>query len=143
MVQTFNFPSIITNCSNNYGPYQFPEKLIPLIIANCIDEKPRYLWRWQKIRDWLYVNDHCNALHKVIQMGKPGESYSIGGNNEISNIDIVETICKIMDKKKPLKSSKTYSSLIRYVKDRPGHDFRYAINPKKILKSWDGNQKKP
>ena len=112
----------------------FQKKLIPLIIANCIDEKPLPIYGDGKnIRDWLYVNDHCNALHKVIQMGKPGESYSIGGNNEISNIDIVETICKIMDKKKPLKSSKTYSSLIRYVKDRPGHDFRYAINPKKDL----------
>ena len=133
--KTYNFPTIITNCSNNYGPYQFPEKLIPLIIANCIDEKPLPVYgNGKNIRDWLYVKDHCIAISKVLDSGKIGDTYNIGGNNEIKNIDIVELICKIMDELKPLNSLKSYSSLISFVKDRPGHDFRYAIDSTKIQK---------
>jgi dTDP-D-glucose 4,6-dehydratase len=126
-------PTIITNCSNNYGPYQFPEKLIPLIIANCLDNKilPVY-GNGLNIRDWLYVTDHCNAISALLKKGKPGETYNIGGNNEIKNIDIILTICKIMDEIKPSKTNQSYSKLITYVADRPGHDFRYAIDATKI-----------
>ena len=133
--KTYNLPTIITNCSNNYGPYQFPEKLIPLIIANCIDEKPLPIYgKGLNVRDWLYVEDHCDAIFKIIKKGRPGETYNIGGNNEIKNIDIVKLVCSIMDKLKPLKSSKKYSDLIKFVKDRPGHDLRYAIDAKKLHK---------
>ena len=131
--KTFNFPAIITNCSNNYGPYQFPEKLIPLIIANCCDLKPLPVYgSGENVRDWLYVEDHCHAISRVIEKGVFGETYNIGGNNQIKNIDIVETICKIMDDVKPRKDSKKYSDLITFVKDRPGHDLRYAIDASKI-----------
>ena len=131
--RTYGFPSLITNCSNNYGPYQFPEKLIPLIIANCIDEKNLPIYgKGDNIRDWLYVLDHCNAIDIVLEKGNIGETYNIGGNNEITNIDIVLTICNILDKIRPRANNKSYSKLITYVSDRPGHDFRYAIDASKI-----------
>ena len=130
---TYNFPTLITNCSNNYGPYQFPEKLIPLMIANCFDYKPLPVYgEGKNIRDWLYVDDHCKALNLVLNYGEIGGTYNIGGNSEIKNIDIVKSICTSLDKLRPLKNSKKYSSLITFVKDRPGHDFRYAIDSTKI-----------
>ena len=133
--RTYNFPAIITNCSNNYGPYQFPEKLIPLMIANCLDSKPLPIYGdGLNIRDWLYVKDHCRAINSVIVNGEVGETYNIGGNNEITNIDIVKKICEVLDKLHPMKNKKSYHSLISYVPDRPGHDFRYAINATKIKK---------
>ena len=131
---TYNFPTIITNCSNNYGPYQFPEKLIPLMIINCFkkDKLPIY-GSGINIRDWLHVDDHCSAINKVLTIGKPGETYCIGGNSEKTTIEIVTIICHIMDELKPLSDiEKSYNSLISYVEDRPGHDFRYAIDFKKI-----------
>ncbi len=137
---TYGLPTLITNCSNNYGPYQFPEKLIPLIIANCVDEKSLPIYGdGLNIRDWLFVDDHCKAIEKVLFEGSLGETYNIGCNNEINNIEIVKTICKIMDKLKPRKGSKKYSSLIKFVEDRPGHDFRYGINNSKIKKKlgWE------
>ena len=139
---TYNLPTIVTNCSNNYGPYQFPEKLIPLIIANCYDEKPLPVYgKGENIRDWLYVEDHCSALDLVLQNGKVGNTYNIGGSCEIKNIDIVKSICSIMDELKPLESLKKYSSLIRFVKDRPGHDFRYAIDSSKIQRELNWKPK--
>ena len=133
---TYGLPTIITNCSNNYGPYQFPEKLIPLMIANCIDEKPLPIYgKGNNVRDWLYVDDHCNAINKVLLQGSVGETFCIGGNNEIKNIDIVNIICNYLDKIKPRKSGDTYSDLICFVEDRPGHDFRYAIDSSKIQKN--------
>ncbi len=131
--KTFNLPTLITNCSNNYGPYQFPEKLIPLIIANCFDKKPLPIYGdGSNIRDWLYVNDHCKAIDLILLNGKVGQSYNIGGDNEISNIEIVKTICDIMDDLKPLSGAKKYKDLITFVPDRPGHDFRYAIDSTKL-----------
>ncbi len=131
--KTYKFPTIVTNCSNNYGPYQFPEKLIPLTIANCFDEKELPVYgKGDNVRDWLYVYDHCKALELILLFGKAGESYNIGSNNEISNIEIINTICKIMDSLRPLKRSKKYRDLIKFVPDRPGHDYRYAIDSTKI-----------
>jgi dTDP-glucose 4,6-dehydratase len=132
--RTYNLPVIISNCSNNYGPNQFPEKLIPLIILNALEKKKLPIYgNGQQIRDWLYVNDHAEALFKIITKGKVGETYNIGGKNQIKNIDVVKIICNILDKIKPLNiKNKKYSDLIVYVKDRPGHDKRYAINTKKI-----------
>jgi dTDP-glucose 4,6-dehydratase len=131
--RTYGFPALITNCSNNYGPYQFPEKLIPLMIANCVDEKPLPVYgEGLNVRDWLFVEDHCDAIYEVLQHGKIGDTYNIGGHNEIRNIDIVNTICSILDELKPRSNKKSYSELITYVTDRPGHDFRYAIDASKI-----------
>jgi len=133
--KTYDLPAIITNCSNNYGPYQFPEKLIPLMIINCIGEKKLPVYgKGKNIRDWLYVTDHCNAISRVIEKGSIGQTYNIGGHNEIENIQIVHTICDILDNKIPRKNKKSYKDLIKYVRDRPGHDFRYAINSDKIKK---------
>ena len=133
--RTYNLPVIISNCSNNYGPNQFPEKLIPLIILNALEKKKLPIYgNGQQIRDWLYVNDHAEALFKIIIKGKVGETYNIGGNNEIKNIDVVKTICKKLDTIKPFSKSKSYVNLIEYVEDRPGHDSRYAIDTKKIKK---------
>ncbi len=130
---TFNLPTIITNCSNNYGPYQFPEKLIPLIIISCLEGKELPLYGDGKnIRDWLYVKDHCIALDYVISNGEIGETYNIGGDEEKTNLEIVNTICNILDKKIPLHNGLSYNDSITYVKDRPGHDFRYAIDSTKI-----------
>ena len=130
--RTYDLPIIITNCSNNYGAFQFPEKLIPLMILNCLAWKPLPVYGdGSNIRDWLYVDDHCRAIKTVFENGRIGETYNIGGNNEIKNIDIVKSICEILDELKPSDNGK-YSDLITFVKDRPGHDFRYAINAEKI-----------
>ena len=131
--KTYDIPSIITNCSNNYGPFQFPEKLIPLMIANCIDQKPLPIYgEGLNIRDWLHVDDLCRAIDKVISHGKTGQTYNIGGNNEITNIEIVNTICTILDEMKPRSNGQLYSELINYVPDRPGHDLRYAVDATKM-----------
>ena len=131
--RTYGLPVVITNCSNNYGAFQFPEKLIPLMIINCLDSKPLPVYGdGNNIRDWLFVDDHCSAIKVVYENGTIGETYNIGGNNEIKNIDIVITICTILDDLQPSDNGKSYSELITFVKDRPGHDFRYAINAKKI-----------
>ena len=131
--RTSGLPILITNCSNNYGPYQFPEKLIPLTIINCLKNKALPIYgKGENIRDWLFVEDHCDAIYNVLKDGEVGETYNIGGNNEIKNIDIVLIICKLMDKIKPRKDKKPFSDLIQYVEDRPGHDFRYAIDANKI-----------
>ena len=140
--KTYGLPSIITNCSNNYGPYQFPEKLMPLIITNCIDEKPLPIYgNGSNIRDWLFVEDHCKAINKIIQTGRIGDTYCIGGNCEMKNIDVVKKICLILDQLSPRKNGKLYGELITYVKDRPGHDFRYAIDSTKIFNDLGWKQK--
>ncbi len=131
--KTFQLPFIISNCSNNYGPFQFPEKLIPLMIANAIDEKPLPIYgSGSNIRDWLHVNDHCNALNLIINKGRVHETYCIGGNNEHANIDIVNLICSKLDRLKARPNKLSYKDLITFVTDRPGHDFRYAIDSTKI-----------
>jgi dTDP-glucose 4,6-dehydratase len=133
--RTYQLPVLITNCSNNYGPYQFPEKLIPHIILNAIEGKKLPIYGdGKQIRDWLYVNDHVRALLTVALKGKVGETYNIGGNNEVKNIEVVEKICDILDKLIPdkLNGLSSYSELIKYVQDRPGHDVRYAIDNTKI-----------
>ena len=129
---TYGFPVLTTNCSNNYGPYQFPEKLIPLVIANALAQKPLPIYGdGLNVRDWLYVGDHCSAIRCVLEKGKIGETYNVGGNNERNNLTIVKTICAILDEVKPL-SEGSYSDLITFMKDRPGHDRRYAINSEKL-----------
>lgn len=131
--RTYGLPIIVTNCSNNYGPYHFPEKLIPLVILNALDAKPLPVYgNGQQIRDWLFVEDHARALYKVVTEGVVGETYNIGGHNEKQNIEVVRTICKILDEFKPQVSGQSYESLISFVKDRPGHDLRYAIDASKI-----------
>ena len=131
--RTYGLSTLITNCSNNYGPFQFPEKLIPLMIINCLDKKPLPLYgSGNNIRDWLYVDDHCDALISVLKEGKIGETYNIGGNNEVKNIDVVNAICEILDNELPLNDGKSYKELITFVNDRPGHDLRYAIDSSKI-----------
>ncbi|MCH7612809.1 MAG: dTDP-glucose 4,6-dehydratase [Candidatus Marinimicrobia bacterium] len=131
--RTFGLPVIISNCSNNYGPLQFPEKLIPLMILNCLEEKPLPIYgKGKNVRDWLYVEDHCDAIDTIIENGTVGETYNVGGNNEIQNIEIVKTICGILDEISPSKNGKSYMELITFVPDRPGHDFRYAIDSSKL-----------
>ncbi|MEK0352757.1 MAG: GDP-mannose 4,6-dehydratase, partial [Nitrosopumilus sp.] len=131
--RTFGLPAIISNCSNNYGPLQFPEKLIPLMILNCLEEKPLPIYgKGKNVRDWLYVKDHCDAIDTIIENGTVGETYNVGGNNEIQNIEIVKTICGILDEISPSKNGKSYMELITFVPDRPGHDFRYAIDSSKL-----------
>jgi len=130
---TYGFPVVTTNCSNNYGSYHFPEKLIPLIILNAINGKPLPIYGdGQQIRDWLYVGDHCSAIRVVLAKGKLGETYNIGGWNEKANIDVVKTVCSILDELKPRVDGKSYAEQISFVKDRPGHDRRYAIDANKI-----------
>jgi dTDP-glucose 4,6-dehydratase len=130
---TYDFPVITTNCSNNYGPYHFPEKLIPLVILNALNGKSLPIYGdGQQIRDWLYVSDHCSAIREVLAKGKLGETYNIGGWNEKANIDVVKIICAILDELRPRADGKSYVEQIIYVKDRPGHDRRYAINASKI-----------
>ncbi|MFB9136400.1 dTDP-glucose 4,6-dehydratase [Vibrio olivae] len=156
-LRTYGLPTIVTNCSNNYGPYHFPEKLIPLMVLNALDGKPLPVYGdGMQIRDWLYVEDHARALYKVVTEGQVGETYNIGGHNEKANIDVVKTICAILDELVPSASNPNfaakghpeldsranpsiqqatgYASLITYVKDRPGHDVRYAIDAAKIEK---------
>lgn len=131
--RTFGLPTIVTNCSNNYGPYHFPEKLIPLVILNALDGKPLPVYgKGNQIRDWLYVDDHARALVLVAIQGEIGETYNIGGHNEKQNIEVVQTICNILDELVPRETK--YSELITYVADRPGHDMRYAIDASKIQK---------
>jgi dTDP-glucose 4,6-dehydratase len=130
---TYGLPTLTTNCSNNYGPYHFPEKLIPLIILNALDEKPLPVYGdGMQIRDWLYVEDHVRAIWLVLQKGRIGETYNIGGLNEQPNIQIVRAICSLLDRKCPRKGGGSYSALITHVTDRPGHDRRYAIDCSKI-----------
>ncbi|MFP4006597.1 MAG: dTDP-glucose 4,6-dehydratase [Spirulinaceae cyanobacterium] len=130
---TYDLPTIITNCSNNYGPYHFPEKLIPLMCINILLGKPLPVYGdGQNIRDWLYVGDHCRALDVVIHQGQPGETYNIGGNNEVKNIDLVYMLCDLMDELAPDLPVRPARELITFVKDRPGHDRRYAIDATKI-----------
>jgi len=130
---TYGLPTLTTNCSNNYGPNQFPEKLIPLMILNAVDGKELPVYGAGKnVRDWLYVEDHCKALWSVLQNGRPGETYNIGGNNERTNIEVVHTVCDLLDRLRPLSDGTSYKDLIRFVKDRPGHDLRYAIDASKI-----------
>jgi len=136
--RSFDLPTLITNCSNNYGPFQFPEKLIPLMIIKALAEKPLPVYgQGLNVRDWLYVEDHCDAINVVLAKGQPGETYNIGGNNEQKNIDIVKQICTILDKLKPRKSGALYKELISFVTDRPGHDLRYAIDASKIKSKLD------
>ncbi len=139
---TYGLPITITNCSNNYGPNQFPEKLIPLMILNAIDGKPLPIYGdGQQIRDWLYVEDHCRAIWTVIQDGKPGETYNVGGKNQPTNMEIVQEICRILDRDLPDSQYVPHDHLIEYVTDRPGHDRRYAMNINKIKAEVDWKPK--
>ena len=129
---TYGLPIVLTNCSNNYGPYHFPEKLIPLVILNALDELPLPIYgKGDQIRDWLYVDDHARALVLVVERGEVGETYNVGGRNERTNLEVVEKICDVLDAVKP-RSAGTYKDLIRFVDDRPGHDKRYAIDASKL-----------
>jgi dTDP-glucose 4,6-dehydratase len=131
--ETYGLPVVLSNCSNNYGPFHFPEKLIPLVILNALDEKPLPIYgRGENVRDWLYVEDHARALALIATRGVNGESYNVGGNSERTNLSVVETICDILDRKKPRGQGRRYRDLITYVTDRPGHDRRYAIDASKI-----------
>lgn len=130
---TYGLPVLTTNCSNNYGPYQFPEKLIPLMIHNAINGKPLPVYgKGANIRDWLYVEDHCRAIETVLEKGIPGEVYNIGGNNEKTNLQVVHTLCALLDELLPDSPHRPHHNLITYVADRPGHDLRYAIDASKI-----------
>jgi dTDP-glucose 4,6-dehydratase len=130
---TYKLPVLITNCSNNYGPYQFPEKLIPVVILKALRGEPIPVYgKGENIRDWLYVGDHAEALHTVIATGRVGQTYNIGGNNERRNIDLVRLLCALLDELRPRADGKTYAEQITHVKDRPGHDLRYAIDASKI-----------
>ena len=132
-LRTYGLPTLITNCSNNYGPYHFPEKLIPLVILNALEGKPLPVYgKGDQVRDWLYVEDHARALYKVATEGKVGETYNIGGHNEKQNIEVVHTLCDILQELRPQQAH--YRDLITTVKDRPGHDMRYAIDASKIEK---------
>lgn len=129
--ETFGLPVVISNCSNNYGPYQFPEKLIPVVILNALEGRPIPVYgQGLQVRDWLYVEDHADALLTILQRGELGRSYNVGGENERRNIDLVTTICAILDRLRP--GAKPYADQIEYVTDRPGHDMRYAIDPTRI-----------
>jgi dTDP-glucose 4,6-dehydratase len=129
--RTYGLPVIISNCSNNYGPYHFPEKLIPLIILNALEGKPLPVYgKGANIRDWLYVEDHARALHLILTKGRPGETYNVGGRNERTNLDVVQTICQILDEIRP--EEKSHFRLLTFVPDRPGHDHRYAIDATKL-----------
>ena len=136
-MDTYGMPAKITNCSNNYGPYHFPEKLIPLVILNCLDGKPLPVYgKGANVRDWLYVEDHARALLLVNEKGVPGATYNVGGHNERTNLEVVKTICTIMDELCPVSENaaiKSYLDLITFVQDRPGHDLRYAIDPTKLM----------
>ena len=142
---TYGLPTLTSNCSNNYGPYQYPEKFIPLIIYNAIQKKPIPVYgNGSQIRDWLYVSDHCTAIIDVLSKGQIGEIYNIGGNNEKTNLEVVKLICKHLDKLIPLENDNDFNSyvkLIKHVNDRPGHDKRYAINSNKIKKELDWSPK--
>ncbi len=141
---TYGLPTLITNCSNNYGPYHFPEKLIPLVVLNCLDEKPLPVYgKGANVRDWLFVEDHARALMLVNEKGVPGGTYNVGGHNERTNLEVVKTICAVLDELRPRSAADEasggpearprYEDLITYVADRPGHDLRYAIDPSKLM----------
>jgi dTDP-glucose 4,6-dehydratase len=135
---TYGLPVLTTNCSNNYGPYHFPEKLIPLVILNALSGKPLPIYGdGMQVRDWLYVEDHCRAILRVLDGGRVGETYNIGGHNEMANIDVVKTVCAVLDEMKPRADATPYASQIVFVKDRPGHDRRYAIDAEKIERHLD------
>jgi len=132
---TWGFPVLTTNCSNNYGPFQFPEKLIPLMILNALESKPLPVYGdGMNVRDWLFVEDHCSAIRTVLANGRVGETYNIGGNSERANIDVVKTICDLVDEMRPRAAGGSRRDLITYVKDRPGHDRRYAIDASKLAR---------
>ncbi|MEL7189189.1 MAG: dTDP-glucose 4,6-dehydratase [Pseudomonadota bacterium] len=136
--ETYNLPVLVTNCSNNYGPYHFPEKLVPVVIINAIEGKPLPIYGdGSNVRDWLYVEDHADALLTVIEKGEIGRTYNIGGENERSNLQLVETICAILDEMQPRNNGTSYADLITFVADRPGHDARYAIDPTRIRNELD------
>jgi len=131
---TYGLPVLITNCSNNYGPYHFPEKLIPLVILNCLESKSLPVYgKGANVRDWLYVEDHARALLLVNEKGVSGQTYNVGGHNERTNLEVVKTVCAILDELRPRANGSKYESLISYVADRPGHDLRYAIDPDKLM----------
>ncbi|SRR6056297_472853 len=137
---TYGLPVLVTNCSNNYGPYQFPEKLIPVVILKCLrGEKIPVYGKGANIRDWLYVEDHCRALLTVVQRGTPGETYNIGGNNERTNLELVNTLCGLLDEFRACESGRPHAEKIEFVTDRPGHDMRYAIDASKIARElgWE------
>jgi dTDP-glucose 4,6-dehydratase len=130
---TYGLPVLITNCSNNYGPYHFPEKLIPLVILNCLEEKPLPVYgKGANVRDWLYVDDHVSALCLVNEKGETGRTYNVGGHNERTNLEVVKTVCSVLDELRP-RARGRYEDLITYVSDRPGHDLRYAIDPARLM----------
>lgn len=130
---TYGLPTLVTNCSNNYGPYQFPEKLIPLMTLNAVEGRPLPVYgRGDNVRDWLFVEDHCRAIEAVLQRGRPGETYNIGGDCELSNLAVVRQICSVVDEALGTNSEESSSRLIEFVSDRPGHDFRYAVDTSKI-----------
>ena len=132
-VHTYGLPAIITNCSNNYGPYQFPEKLIPLVLANALAGKTLPVYGdGQQVRDWLYVQDHCSALRTVLERGRVGETYNVGGGNQRSNLEVVTTLCALLDELVPDSKFKPHAQLVKFVTDRPGHDRRYAIDARKL-----------
>ena len=139
-LRTYGFPTVVTNCSNNYGPYHFPEKLIPLVILNALEGKALPIYgKGNQVRDWLYVEDHARALYKVVTQGEIGETYNIGGHNEKKNLEVVHTICELLEQlvpenpySKSEENKEGFKGLITYVKDRPGHDIRYAIDAQKI-----------
>lgn len=135
---TYGLPVLTTNCSNNYGPYQFPEKLIPLMVHTALAGRPLPVYGdGLNVRDWLYVGDHCSAIRRVIEAGRPGETYNIGGNSEKTNIDVVRTLCAILDEVMPRKDGASYAGQIAFVRDRPGHDRRYAIDARRIARELD------
>ncbi len=130
---TYGLPVLITNCSNNYGPFHFPEKLIPLVIHNALAGKPLPVYGdGRQVRDWLYVLDHCSAIRRVLEAGKPGETYNVGGCNEMANIDVVHTVCAILDEVRPRPDGLPYAAQVSFVRDRPGHDRRYAVDAAKL-----------
>ncbi|WP_022949231.1 dTDP-glucose 4,6-dehydratase [Methylohalobius crimeensis] len=135
---TYGLPTLTTNCSNNYGPYQFPEKLIPLMILNAVEGKPLPVYgKGSNVRDWLYVADHCRAIERVLASGTPGEVYNIGGNNEKTNLEVVRTLCRHLDELLPNAPHRPHEQLITFVADRPGHDQRYAIDAGKIQRELE------
>ncbi|MBB2691862.1 UNVERIFIED_ORG: dTDP-glucose 4,6-dehydratase [Rhizobium esperanzae] len=135
---TYGLPVLTTNCSNNYGPYHFPEKLIPLVIHNALSGKQIPIYGdGMQVRDWLFVKDHCSAIRRVLERGKVGETYNVGGRNELTNLSVVNTLCEILDELRPLPNGASYKAQISFVRDRPGHDRRYAIDAAKIERELD------
>ena len=131
--RTYGLPVVVTNCSNNYGPWQFPEKLIPVIILNALEQQPLPVYgEGRQVRDWLHVADHCQAVDRVLHEGQLGETYLVGGNSELSNIELVRLICQLLDDRRPRSTGGSYADLIHFVTDRPGHDFRYAIDASRL-----------